>query len=67
MVQVTGGHGRAESVQLGQFIVEAGPAAPLAASGLTAMPETSRTAKVQDSPRPSHLCFTIQSQRQRRG
>jgi plastocyanin len=38
----------AESVQPGQIIVRAGAAAPLAASGLTAVPETSRTAKVQD-------------------
>src|SRR6476620_10202577 len=38
----------AESVQPGQFIVRAGPAAPMAASGLTSVPETSRTAKVQD-------------------
>lgn len=40
----------AESVQPGQFIIIAGPrsSAPLAASGLTAVPETSRTAKVQD-------------------
>ena len=38
----------AESVQPGQIIVRAGPAAPLAASGLTTVPETSRTAKVQD-------------------
>ena len=38
----------AESVQAGQFIVRAGPAAPIAASGMTAVPEVSRTAKVQD-------------------
>ena len=38
----------AESVQPGQFIVRAGATTPLAASGLTAVPETSRTAKVQD-------------------
>jgi plastocyanin len=38
----------AESVQPGQIVVRAGPAAPFAASGLTAVPETSRTAKVQD-------------------
>ena len=35
-------------MQPGQFIVRAGPAAPIAASGLTAVPETSRTAKVHD-------------------
>ena len=38
----------AESVQPGQIIVRSGPAAPMAASGLTAVPETSRTAKVHD-------------------
>jgi plastocyanin len=38
----------AESVQPGQIIVKAGPAAPIAASGMTTVPETSRTAKVQD-------------------
>jgi plastocyanin len=38
----------AESVQPGQITVRAGAAAPIAASGLTAVPETSRTAKVQD-------------------
>jgi plastocyanin len=38
----------AESVQPGQFMVRAGPAAPMAGSGLTAVPEVSRTAKVHD-------------------
>ena len=49
MVRAQGVIEGAESVLPGQFIIRAGPAAaPLAASGLTAVPETSRTAKVQD-------------------
>jgi plastocyanin len=48
MVRAQGVIEGAESVQPGQIIVRAGPAAPMAASGLTAVPETSRTAKVQD-------------------
>ena len=49
MVRAQGVIEGAESVLPGQFIIKAGPAAaPLAASGSTAVPETSRTAKVQD-------------------
>jgi plastocyanin len=38
----------AESVLPGQVIVKAGPAAPIGASASMAIPETSRTARVQD-------------------
>lgn len=48
MVRAQGVIEGAESVQPGQFIVKGGSAAPLGASGLTAVPEVSRTAKVQD-------------------
>jgi plastocyanin len=49
MVRAQGVIEGAEAVLPGQFIIRAGPAAaPLTASGSTAVPETSRTAKVQD-------------------
>jgi plastocyanin len=48
MVRSTGIIEGAESVQPGQIIVRAGPAAPLAASSSMAVAETSRTAKVHD-------------------
>ena len=48
MVRAQGVIEGAESVQAGQIMVKGGPAAPLAASGLTAVPEVSRTAKVQE-------------------
>ena len=48
MVRAQGVIEGAESVLPGQFLIKAGPAAPLAASASTAVPETSRTAKVSD-------------------
>ena len=48
MARLKGLFDGAETVQAGQFIVKAGAAAPITTSASTAVPEASRTAKVQE-------------------